>query len=290
MESKLITTINLLRKTGFFSSFEGDASEIAEKIIEKSQTSYFGDILNLENEPLYEQVVLSYDKEICWLIEDINGYYLSDETSIEVYYNVFCYLKIISKGLFSPENIMISECGYCEGRDKRVKLNFLLENKEKSIVFCADGWSLTLSFLDEINLFIKDTAHSFECIIDNYGVCFVYFLNQKQKEFLTEELKWNFISNTSYWADKAVYFREIKNPEKAEECFKRAIIKHDNINSVVQYAIFLKENSRISEALSIFELGKNILDKQTFSIENRQWWLEFIDGQLNSIEQLNENN
>lgn len=281
--SKLHDTIEKYRQQGFFSSLGNDASKIAEKIIEKSQTSYFGDILNLENEPLYEQIVLSFDKEISWFIEDINGYYLSDETSIEMYCDVFSYLKIISKGLFSPQNIVISECGYCDGRDKRVKVGFLLENKEKSVVFCADGWSLILNFLDEINLYIKDTNHSFEYIIDNYGVCFVFFLKHKQKEFLTEELKWNFISNSSYWADKALYFKEIKNPKKAEECFKRAISKHDNINSVVQYAIFLKENSRISEAISIFELGKNILDKQTISMDNRQWWSDFVDNQINEL-------
>jgi len=208
---------------------------------------------------------------------------LSEEFRENLYFNPFTNLSRISKGLFIPQNLEIKNCGFCEGRDKRISITFLLENNEMNLVFCADGWSLILNFLEEINLSIEKTKHSFEYIIDAYGACFVFFLNQEQKKFLTEELKWNFISNTSYWSDKAVYYKEIKETEKAEECFKRAIIKQDNINSVVQYAIFLKENSRISEAISIFELGKNILDKKTISIDNRQWWSDFIDYHVNEI-------
>lgn len=57
--NKLNDTIEIYRQQGFFSSIGKVASEIADKIIEKSQSSYFGDILNIENEPLYEQIVLS---------------------------------------------------------------------------------------------------------------------------------------------------------------------------------------------------------------------------------------
>lgn len=288
--SRLNTTIEIYRQQGFFSSIGNDASEIAQVIIEKSQSSYFGDILNLDNEPLYEQIVLSYDIQICWFIEDINAYYLSDEVNPEMYIEVFNRLSLISKGLFLPQNIDIKECGYCEGRDKRIKLDFLFEKKEKSLIFCADGWSLILGFLDEINLFIKDTAHSFEYIIDNYGVCFVFFINQKQKEFLTEELNWNFISKTSYWVDKALYYNEINNPIKAEECFKKAIYNGNNINSFVKYAGFLKEQRKYIDALDVLEKGKILLDNPKTQMTNPEWWKEFILNQINEISVILNNN
>ncbi len=283
MENKIISIINLFRQQGFFSTLEGNSSKIAEKIISTSASSYFGNVINLENEVLYEQILLSYDKEICWFIEDVNGYDLSDQVRPEMYVEVFKQLSLISKGQFDPKNIETKECGYCEGRDKRIIVRYNINDIETELIFCADGWALMLNFLEEVNETIEHTGHSFRYMIDPYGSCFIYFVSEQQKKFLLDELGWNFISNTSYWADKAMYYKEIKEIEKAEECFKRAIIKQDNINSVVQYAIFLKENSRILEALNLFELGKNILKKQAISIENCQWWSDFIDNQINEI-------
>jgi tetratricopeptide (TPR) repeat protein len=279
MENKLISIINLFRQQDFFSTFEGDSLKIAEKIISTSASSYFGNVINLENEVLYEQILLSYDKEICWFIEDVNGYDLSDQVRPEMYIEVFKQLSLISKGQFEPKNIETKECGYCEGRDKRIIVRYNINDIETELVFCADGWALMLNFLEEVNESLEHSSHSFEYIMDAYGTCFVFFLNQNQKKYLTEELKWNFISYSNYWAGKALYYNEINNPIKAEECFKKAIIKQDNINSVVQYAIFLKENSRISESLSILEFGENSIDKLNISMDNRQWWSDFIDNQ-----------
>jgi hypothetical protein len=284
--NKLISTIEKFRSLGFFKSFDEDTAVIAESITTESESSYFGNIRNSENEPIFEQIILSYDKNISWFIEDTAGYDLSEEFNENLYIEVFAQLSRISKGLFIPQNLEIKTCGFCEGRDKRIALNFTIEEKEVDLIFCADGWSLILNFLEEINLIIEKTSHSFEYTIDAYGAYFVFLLHHNQKKFLSEEFKWNFVCNTIYWADKALYYKEINNPIKAEECFKRAIIKQNDINSIVQYAIFLKENSRNSEAISIFELGKNILDKQNISIENRQWWLDFIDNQIKGINKL----
>ena len=213
MENKLISTINLLRQAGFFSSYEGDASKIAEKIIEKSQSYYFGDILNLEDEPLYEQIVLSYDKEICWFVEDSSCFYLSDEVNPQMYVEVFNRLSLISKGLFAPQSTEIKECGYCDGRDKRIVVKYLLNDKETELVFCADGWSLVLNYLEEVNETLEHIAHSFRYIIDPYGPCFIFFVNNQQKNYLEKNLGWNFISNHMYWADKAVYYKEKTDSE-----------------------------------------------------------------------------
>lgn len=282
MENKLINTINLLRKTGFFSSYEGDDSKIAEEIIEKSQSSYFGDILNLENEPLYEQIILSYDQNISWFIEDINAYQISDEVRPEMYVEVFKNLNKISKGLFVPENIETQDCGYCEGRDKRIIVRYNTNDFETELVFCADGWALMLNFLDEINETLVQTEHSFEVIIDPYGACFVFFINQQQKNFLIEEMHWNFITNTNYWADKALYYKEVNLLEKCEYCFTKAS-KQNNINAIVSYAVFLQGQNRLAEALHLFEKGITTLNEQGTPIDKRDWWLDFIGNQIQTI-------
>jgi tetratricopeptide (TPR) repeat protein len=283
MNPKITSTIEKICKLGFFENLQMLCDELLEKITSESESSYFGNINDLTDNPLYEQILLSYDKEICWFIEDVNGYDLSDQVRPEMYVEVFKQLSLISKGQFDPKNVETKECGYCEGRDKRIIVRYNINDIETELIFCADGWALMLNFLEEVNETIEHTGHSFRYMIDPYGSCFIYFVSEQQKKFLLDELGWNFISNTSYWADKAMYYKEINNIEKAEECFKKAIIKQDNINSLVQYAIFLKENSRILEALNLFELGKNILKKQAISIENCQWWSDFIDNQINEI-------
>jgi hypothetical protein len=283
MNTKINSTIEKFCKLGFFENLQMQSDELLEKITSESELSYFGNIKNLTDDPLFEQILLSYDKDIAWFIEDSNAYFLSDEVSPEMYIQVLKNLSRISKKMFEPDNIKTSECGYCESRDKRIVINYTINGKSAELIFCADGWALMLNFLEELNESLEHSSHSFEYIMDAYGTCFVFFLNQNQKKYLTEELKWNFISNTNYWADKALYYNEINNPIKAEECFKKAIIKQDNINSVVQYAIFLKENSRISESLSILEFGKNIIDKLNISMDNRQWWSDFIDNQKTEL-------
>jgi len=280
MNHKLLQIIEQFQKQGFFYTFGNNIEELTETITNQSVNSYFGDLRNLENEPLFEQIILSFDNNICWFVEDANGYYLSDVVKPELYFEVFNQLSRISKGIFIPQNLQIKECGFCEGRDKRIAIDYIFDDKEIDLVFCADGWALMLNFLEEINETIQSSSHSFEYIIDVYGACFVFFINQNQKKFLTEQKNWNFISNTTYWTDKALYYKEKNNPEKAEECFKRTIINSNNINSIVQYAIFLKENSRNSEAISIFEFGKAFLDNPDLKLENRQWWLEFINNQI----------
>jgi len=119
--------------------------------------------------------------------------------------------------------------------------------------------------------------------MDAYGACFVFFINQHQKKFLTEELKWNFILNTNYWADKAEYYKDLKNPAKAEECFKKAITNQDNINAVVQYALFLKSQDKFTEALDFFEQGITQINNSSSQIMNPEWWKDFILNQIGEI-------
>jgi hypothetical protein len=130
MMNKLNSTIELFCQQGFFSLLRSDTTRIAEKIIDGSKSSYFGNILNMEDESFYEQIVLSYDKEICWFIEDCFGYDLSDEVRPEMYGEVVNQLSRISKGLFVPINLVIKDCGYCEVRDKRLLIKYIFEEKE----------------------------------------------------------------------------------------------------------------------------------------------------------------
>jgi len=181
MSAKLKSTIEAFCQVGFFDNEGIEISTLIEKIIAASKSCYFGNISDLENEPLFEQMLLAYDKEICWFIEDANAYYLSDEVSPEMYVDVFKQLSLISKGLFTPEDLVAKECGYCEGRDKRILIYYTLNGEKTELVFCADGWALMLNFLEEVNESIEHTAHSFEFISDPYGPCFIFFVSTSQK-------------------------------------------------------------------------------------------------------------
>jgi hypothetical protein len=282
MKNKTNNYIEHFQQQGFFTSIEGDLSQIAEEIISASESSYFGNIKNLENEPLFEQILLSYDKTVCWFVEDCFNYDLSDTIHPEMYVDVLKKLASISKGLFIPEKIETKTCGYCEGRDQRLIVNYSFNNEETELVFCADGWALMLNFLDEINETLVQTEHSFEVIIDSYGACFVFFLNQQQKNFLLEEMNWNFITNTNYWLDKALYYKEFSFLEKCEHCFTKAS-KQNDINAMVSYAVFLKEQNRQAEALHEFEKGIMFLNDPGKPIVKRDWWLDFISNQIQSI-------
>ena len=283
---KLKSTLEAFCNIGFFGNKKCEISTLADEIIADSESSYFGDILNLENEALYEQILLSYDKEICWFIEDANAYFITEEVDSEMYHSVFTNLRIISKGIFTPENIEIKECGYCKGRDKRLLVNFSSNGKENELVFCTDGWSLILNFLEEINESIQQTTHSFQYIIDSYGACFVYFVSEEQKKFLIEKRVWKFINATNYWGDKASYYKEKGSLTLAENCFQKAI-KGNHFKSFVDYGIFLKEQNKHGEAKAIFEKGQSILNLQKPPLDNTIWWKDFIQNQIEEINNIN---
>lgn len=286
MEDKLLSIIGLFRQYGFFNSFIGSPIQIAESISSKSESSYFGNIKDLLDEPLFEQIALSYDKEICWFIEDANAYFFADEVSPDMYKAVFKNLSLMSKGVFTPQNIEIKECGYCEGRDKRLMVNYTLNGQRNELVFCSDGWSLILTFIEEINETIQHTAHSFQYIMDSYGACFIYFVSDEQKKFLLEMLGWKFIRTTDYWSDKAMYYKETGSLLLVEECFQKAI-KGNNINAFVQYGIFLKEQDKYNEAKAMFEYGKSVLNEQKPPWDNDIWWREFIQNQIEELKKVN---
>ncbi len=281
--SKLHDTIEKFRQQGFFSSLGNDASEIADKIIEKSQSSYFGDILNLENEPLYEQIVLNYDKEICWFIEDCFCYFLSDEVNPQMYVEVFNQLSHISKGLFVPKIIEAKECGYCDGRDKRVIVQYFLNDKENELVFCADGRALMPFFLEDVNETIAHTAYSFQYIIDAYGPCFIFFVSNQQKEFFEKDLGWKLYSYPNYWKDKAMYYLEKNMPENVENCFSIAI-KGNNIDAITQYALFLRDENRLPEALDMLERSKAVINEQNMSFDKKSY-MDFLNDEISSIKE-----
>jgi tetratricopeptide (TPR) repeat protein len=282
MNTRLISKIEQFRKLGFFECIDEESNIIAERIIAESESSYFGNISNLQHEPLFEPILLSYDKSIAWFVEDSSGYDLSDEFRPELYYEVINQLQRISKGLFTPKNITLNECGYCDGRDKRIAINYTLNNIKTELVFCADGWALMLNFLEEVNESIRHSSNSFEFIIDPYGPCFIFFLSAVQKKSLSDEYGWKFISTPNYWADKAMYYKELNKPKEVESCFKKAV-KGNNINTFVQYGIFLKEQNRHPEAIEIFKMGRCVIDEQTPPFDNREWWADFIDNQINEI-------
>jgi hypothetical protein len=279
---KLKSTLEAFCNIGFFGNEKIEISTLADEIIADSESSYFGDILNLENEALYEQILLSYDKEICWFVEDANAYFFANEVQPKDYADVLIRLSIISKGCFKPEKIVTKECGFCEGRDKRFIMEYRFLDSNFELVFCIDGWVLMLNFLEEINETIQSNGYTFQSMIDPYGTCFIFFLSDAQKLYLEKERNWNFISSTDYWADKANYYIEKNLPDLAEDCYKK-VIHSTNFNARVQYAIFMKNKQRNEEAKALFNEIKEELKQVENPTNSQEWWLNFITNELEGL-------
>jgi len=95
-------------------------------------------------------------------------------------------------------------------------------------------------------------------------------------------LGWKFTSTPNYWADKALFYKEQKFSNKADQCFLKAI-NGNNINTIVQYGIFLKEEKRLAEALKVFGKGKMVLNEQKPPLNNKDWWENFVENEINNI-------
>ena len=161
------------QEIGFFENESNSVEKEAGRIISESENHYFGNILKLKDDPLFDQILLSYDKKKVWFIEDFTILGSTVEFKDNFYLNVLKCLGSISNDIFNPENIEIKECGYCEGRDKRLDIIFDLKTESFNINFCIDADVLCLHFLDEINQILDSKGYSFQVITDSYGVFLV---------------------------------------------------------------------------------------------------------------------
>lgn len=160
-----LSKIKQFVNVGFFDGAdEKDIESIAQRIIEDSEISYFGNILHLQNEANVDYILVSYDQKRVWWVEDWMTYGSTQENDHRFYFEVLEQLSDISGGVFKPTEIKIEPCGYCDGRDKRISVAFQLDNEMFDVNFCIDGSVLVLSFLEEINEILEPRGFSFEHI------------------------------------------------------------------------------------------------------------------------------
>lgn len=278
-----ISSIALFQKTGFFDRDPENTVAAAERIIRESDDSYFGNILLLKEDPLFNQILLSYDKKRVWFVEDWMVYGASSASPEHFYAEVLKCLENISNHFFRPENIEIKSCGYCDGRDKRLSISFTLKETTVNLNFCIDGEALILSFLEEVNEILEPTAHSFECILDPYGTCFVFFLHKTQKAYLSTALKWNFHAYSQYWLDKAQFCRDTEDHLNARKYFEKAILDDHNPFAIAEFANFLETQDEIHHTMEVYEKGIRNLKKMQNSDDTKHWWLTTFEERLHQL-------
>jgi tetratricopeptide (TPR) repeat protein len=277
-----ISKIKQFVNIGFFGGTNDNSLKaIAERIIKESEKSYFGNILDLKENSHLEQILVSYDRKRVWFVEDWLSYGLSQDN---FYANVFAHLSEISEGILNPKNIKIEECGYCDGRDKRLTVCFQLKEKAFNVNFCTDGTVLTLKFLEEINEFLVPQKCSFEYIFDVYGLGFIFFLNQSQKEYLSNRPEWKFNENPGYWLDRALFCRDTADNENAEKYFKKAIEdSYDYYFVISEYGRFLEGQNKQNAAIEIYEKGIRQLKSLEVLNENEKWWLSSLENDFKQL-------
>jgi tetratricopeptide (TPR) repeat protein len=279
-----LSNIEQFVNAGFFDG-EDDKETIAQRIIQESEQSYFGSILDLQDDPLFEQVLVSYDRKKVWFIEDYLDYGSPEDYSF--YKDVFVCLSTISTGIFQPEHIKIEECGFCDARDKRLSVSFQLNENVFNVNFCADLQVLKLNFLEEINEILPSQGYSFEYIFDSYGAGFIFFLTHSQKQYLSLERKWEFDEHagSGYWLDRALYCRNIQDNLSAEKYFQKAIQDlTNNINASTEFGFFLAQQGKQDRAIEIYEKGIKHLNSLESLDERQKWYLSFIEDSLMELQ------
>jgi tetratricopeptide (TPR) repeat protein len=276
-----ISVIEKFREKGFFESESKES--VASRIISESKESYCGDILRFKDDPLFEQVFSSYDTKKVWFIEDWMMLGSTEDFENNFYLNVFHCLAKISDSKFLPEKIEVKECGYCQGRDKRLNIAFSLNNNSLEVNFCIDSDVLVINFLEEINDLIATEGFSFQSIMDPYGKGFILFLSQKQKDWLIEELHWKFDSYSNYWLDRAQFSRDSKKLEDAHKYFQKAILYKNEPFAISEFASFLVDQKKNNEAAEVFELGIRNLKNMECLNEKQIWWLNMFQSELNKL-------
>lgn len=276
----LIQKISALQSLGFF--YESEPILIAEKLIQASEESYFGPVTHLRNEPYLDLILLSMLDPAVWMIEDYLVLGQTDAFKDNFYPRVLQKLSSISGGKFQPKSIQVEECGYCEGRDKRVFLLFELESEAgveeaKALNFCIDGSGLVMDFFAELNEMLAATGFAYKALRDPYGLCFVLFVSKNQADALQQDREWEWADFSPYWFERARFAREQEEVETAKFYFEKA--RNGAFNPAVysEYASCLEQGDEFDEALELYtEVIAKMNEIADPSIRDN-WWLKYFN-------------
>lgn len=270
-----LSEIRKYQKIGFFKSESLDY--IASKVVEESHESYFGHILQLQEDTRIAQILTSYDKTKVWFIEDWMTLGTTKEFENNLYKNVFKHLSKISSGSFVIQNITVNTA-----IENRVKVSFDIDNEFYSVDFLIDAEVLMLHFLIEINEILTLKRYSFQVVKDNYGPCFVLFLSDNEKEKLLEQ-GWGFESYTDYWLNRGQFARDEDEIENAMLYFNKAINCTKNPFAIAEYANFLIEHNKKKEAITVYEHGIKQIKEKDLKEGKEAWWLEVFEKEVKKL-------
>jgi len=279
-----LSKVAKFQQLGFFQALGSGVDTIAHSILTQSQEHYYGPILDLHQNELIDQILLSYDTQKVWFIEDYMV--LGQETAFRnnFYKEVFHRLVKLTNGLFLPQNVAITPCGYCDGRDKRLRLDFEWGNQAYQLFFCIDLDVAIFNFLEEINDILRSKNHCFRVWQERYGNCLVLFIPLEMARILEVQQGWEFSLLAYYWFDKAQYFHKQLASEEALRYYRKAFEKvpHDpHIGS--EFAWFLADLQRYNEAKIVYEQTIERLATKRNLNKTEQWWLEHLRGQLQKL-------
>lgn len=278
----LTNKINTLKRIGFFKN--ETANTVSERILKESKSSPLGSIQNYRTDDELIYILTTYDSKNVWFIEDASIIGPTSGSEKDFYTNLFEQIETFSNNIFLPKNLQIQECGYCEGRGKRLDVNFLFDNEQHNLNFCIDGRSLVISFLVELNEIIESTGYSFTSYTNKYCSMFFYFLSHEQKEMFNSIVSNTLdkgIENSSYWIDKALFNKNQDKRTVAYSCFQKAISqKKIKPYAISEFAEFLIQEDNILGAKDLWKHGiTRLKNKRTISdLDN--WWINYFGNRL----------
>lgn len=269
----LIEKIRKFKHAGFFE--DETEEQIRIRMNTEYAGSYFGPVSDLQDHPLIDAILLSYDKNKTWFTEDWLMF-SGAHSSYPDYAKILTTLSLISGNHFQPTQIQVTECGYIDARDKLLSVSYMQGEKRTELIFCLDGPVLVLPFLEEVNEQLGDYSFQYHC--DPYGPCFIFFLNQRQKEMLSESFE--FQHKSLYWRDKAQYFSANGKINEADICFQKAIQAETEDFPFVfsEYAYFMEAQGNKNRAKELLEEGIGQLQSKDHKKKN--WWQEQMEIRL----------
>ncbi|OJJ17919.1 hypothetical protein BKI52_29100 [marine bacterium AO1-C] len=280
-----LAKVSYFQQLGFFQEIGADADSIARQILVQSQEHYYGPILNLDQDELFEQILLSYDTQRVWFIEDYMVLGQEPAFRNDFYTEVFRRLINLTNGLFQPQNLTIAQCGYCDGRDKRLMVDFEWEGQMHQLIFCIDLEVLVVNFLAEINELLASTGHCFRVWKEGYGNCLVLFIPTEIARALEIQRGWEFTLLAYYWLDKAQYIHKQLESERAQEYYRKAFETIPNDPHVgSEFAWFLSDFQQYAEAKIVYEQTIERLATKGNLNNTEQWWLTHLNGQLQKLD------
>jgi tetratricopeptide (TPR) repeat protein len=218
-----------------------------------------------------------------WMIEDYLVLGQTEAFKEDFYPKALQKLASISGGKFRPEKIELEECGFCDGRDKRVFLRFEWEGNERAVNFCIDGGGLVLDFVEELNETLAETGFAYQVVRDPYGLCFVLFLSELQARELAKDQAWEWAEFSGYWFERARFAREKEDWESAKMYFEKVRTRRFDPAAYSEYGMMLSDLGEFEQAALLYKSAIRKLSRIKDRSLRDEWWLRHFDRSFEGL-------